>query len=473
LSDPPSHAHTVQFYEQQESLVDSVAKFMGAGLDAGDHVLVITTPLHLEGFLARLDRNAVAHALASNQLTILDARETLAMFMVDDAVDIDLFKTTLSRVTASVRESAPDAPIRAFGEMVDLLWADGNPNAALRLEELWDEAVADGAVKLLCAYSIERFCREADARRFQHVCDRHSHVLPTETFTRIGEPFARLREVSTLQQRAKSLETELLRRKGLEMALREALRDRTRVEAELRESLRRERDARELAEENDLFKEQFLSALGHDLRNPLNTILTTARLMLLRGEVAGETERRIDRIVGSGIRMERMIEQILDVTRERLSRGIPIRRSAPQDIVPIVTRIVEEVRESHPDKNVTLETDGACIAAFDAARLEQVLRTVVRNAVMHGARNAAVSVFATGEVVTVEVRNDGEPIDADLGTVLLDPFKRLRKPAGRSEGLGLGLYIAKRILEAHAGSIELESTTENGTCVRVTLPREP
>jgi signal transduction histidine kinase len=472
LADPPRHTHAVQFYEEPDSLYEAVSKFIGAGLEAGDRVVIIATVPHRDAFVARLDRGAVARGLASGQLTFLDARDTLAKFMVGEAVDPDLFRNVLSRIVAHARANAPDARIRAFGEMVDLLWRDGNSNAALHLEELWETACTERAFTLLCAYSMGHFYREADGQRFKAVCESHSHVIPTEGFTRLDEPYARLREISVLQQRARSLETELLHRKGLETALREALRDRSRVEAELRESVRREREARTKAEANDSFKEQFLAVLGHDLRNPLNTILTTARLMLMRGEVSGDSQKRLDRVVSSGVRMQRMIEQILDVTHERLSPGISVSCDAPRDVVPIVTRVVEELQSGHPTKSIALTAERACVAPVDEARIEQVLRTIVGNAATHGDGNVSVSVTSLEDVVTIEVWNAGPPIDADLETSLFEPFKRTRKTNGRSEGLGLGLFIARRILEAHEGKLELQSSLGRGTCFRVILPRE-
>src|SRR5580700_9377056 len=93
-----------------------------------------------------------------------------------------------------------------------------------------------------------------------------------------------------------------------ERALREALEEQRRVEQELRATLVEERAARERAETSDAFKEVFLAMLGHDLRNPLNTILTTARLMVMRGELPPESQKRLERVVVSGVRIERMID---------------------------------------------------------------------------------------------------------------------------------------------------------------------
>lgn len=469
LSEAAHLAHAVHFYEEPSILFENVAKFLAAGLDAGDRVIAIATPAHREGITRCLGAASVAHGLASRQLTLLDAHETLSAFMVHDEVDPDRFRAVLEGVLEPLRADAPNARIRTFGEMVDVLWKDGNSNAALRLEELWNEAAREHSFTLLCAYVMGNFYGETNAPGFTEVCARHTHVLSTEMIGSASLP--RTRE-GALEEHIRSLETELHHRKGLEVALREALRDRSRVEAELRESVARERSARARAEANDRFKEQFLAVLGHDLRNPLNTILTTTRLMVMRAELSQESNRRLDRVISSGVRMQRMIEQILDVTSDRLSDGIPIVREPAQDVAGLAAKVVAEVRLAHPTRHLELLVDGACIAAIDPERIEQVLRTLVANAVAHGAESPVrVSVAASERTVRIEVHNGGLPIDAAQRALLFDPFKRDRKTKGRSEGLGLGLYIAERIVQAHDGTLELQSSIESGTRFRVALPR--
>ncbi|OJY21841.1 MAG: hypothetical protein BGO98_03225 [Myxococcales bacterium 68-20] len=471
LSEAADLAHAVHFYEEPSMLFENVAKFLAAGLDEGDRVIVIATTTHREGITRCLGAAPVAHALASRQLTMLDAHETLATFMVHDEVDPDRFRAVLEGILEPLRADAPNARIRAFGEMVDVLWKDGNSNAALRLEELWNEAASAHSFTLLCAYVMGNFYGETNAPGFTEVCARHTHVLSTEVVASSAS-FPRTRE-GALEEHVRSLETELHHRKGLEVALREALRDRSRVEAALRESVARERNARALAEENDRFKEQFLAVLGHDLRNPLNTILTTTRLMVMRTELSQESNRRLDRVISSGVRMQRMIEQILDVTSDRLSGGIPIMREPAHDVASLAAKVVAEVRLAHPTRHIELLVDGACLASIDPERIEQVLRTLVANAVAHGAVEFPVRVMVTASarMVRLEVHNGGPPIDADQRALLFDPFKRDRKTKGRSEGLGLGLYIAERIVHAHDGTLELQSSIEGGTRFRVALPR--
>ncbi|MBC8133909.1 MAG: MEDS domain-containing protein, partial [Deltaproteobacteria bacterium] len=328
LANPTPHSHAVQFYDSDAFLVDTVAHFLGAGLQTGDRMLVIATPDHRAGIVDRLQAHDVQSAISDGRLMMLDAQQSLCQFMVSGAPDPDLFRDflgrTLTKLQSRRNDGPPHARLRAYGEMVDLLWKDGNPQAAIRLEELWNEAGNEHAFSLLCAYVMGNFYREGDTARFMEVCRTHSHVLPTETFAQLTDAHARLREISMLQQRARSLESEIAHRKELENALRLALRQRSSAEEELRACVKREQQARERAEASDTYKEMFLGILGHDLRNPLNTILTTARLMKVRGELTADGEKRLNRMVTSGARMERMIAQLLDVTRARLAEGIPV-----------------------------------------------------------------------------------------------------------------------------------------------------
>ena len=242
--------------------------------------------------------------------------------------------------------------------------------------------------------------------------------------------------------------------KELEVALRDALKERSRVEGELRECVARETHARERAEANDAFKEMFLGILGHDPRNPLNTVLTTTRLMKMRGDVPPETVRRLDRVVTSGVRMERMIGQLLDVARARLAGGIPVSRAPRVDLVALMTKIVEEIRAAHPTRAIELRVDNPCLADVDADRIEQVISNLLGNAVTHGdaAQPVAVSVALRGGVASLAVHNSGKPIEPAVLAALFDPFTRFNPSARKSsDGLGLGLYIAERIVSAHGG----------------------
>ena len=461
--------HAVQFYENEEFLLDKVADYVSEGLRVGERVYAIVTRAHRDALLARIPESQ--QALATGQLTLVDAREMLASFVTDGMPDRDSFRNVLARL---LTEDAPRrfGPTRLFGEMVDVLWREESSNAAIRLEELWNESVREYGFSLLCGYDIGRFRHAGDGESFMDVCRNHSHVLPTESYTQLDDSQSRLRQISRLQHRALALETELQKKEELEMALRNALAERTQAEQDLRASLEREQAARAKAEASDAFKEMFLGVLGHDLLNPLHTILTTARLMTMRQELPAASQTRIDRIVSSGTRMQRMIEQIHDMTRDRLAAGIPVAREREYELTPLVSKIVAEIRTVHPGHVVEFVSEGACKAKVDCDRFEQVVSNLLDNAVVHGdpEKPIRIALCSSTDQVYLSVHNYGSPIDPSLIPLLFDPFKYGRKARGGSAGLGLGLYISERIVGAHGGRIEVDSTRETGTRFGVILP---
>jgi PAS domain S-box-containing protein len=230
------HNHAVQFYESDDFLRDSVAEFIGNGVVAGEPVIVIATAEHRSAFAAALAERGldVAEAEASGDLVMLDARETLATFMSGSIPDADLFR---NRVGGLIERTARGRQqCRAYGEMVDLLWRDGNPDGAIRLEELWNDLADYYTFNLLCAYPMGNFYSESHAEQFEHVCRTHSHVFPAESFSSTGSDAGALaRDIARLQQQARALTAEIEHRKQLEESLRESLAGRRKVERELKD----------------------------------------------------------------------------------------------------------------------------------------------------------------------------------------------------------------------------------------------
>src|SRR5262249_24286013 len=151
----------------------------------------------------------------NGRLLMLDARAALSAVMEASIPDAERFRETVGRAVEATLASGRYASIRGYGEMVDLLWKDGNAEGARRMEELWNDLVTREPLSLLCGYDLDSFRREAQTAEFQQVCRAHSHVLPTEQFT-LADEDSRMREISLLQQRALSLESEIARRKELE-----------------------------------------------------------------------------------------------------------------------------------------------------------------------------------------------------------------------------------------------------------------
>jgi len=222
-------------------------------------------------------------------------------------------------------------------------------------------------------------------------------------------------------------------------------------------------------------KEMFLAVLGHDLRTPLGAILMSSQFMLDTGDLAEPHLTLTTRIVRSARRMNAMVGDLLDFTRSRLGSGIPIAR-ADMDVATVARQAIDEVAAAQPGSVVQCETSGDLRGAWDAARLSQVLTNLLGNAVQHGAPGTAIRVRVDGEAgaVVLRVQNRGPAIGASEVTDLFSPLKRLRAGGAvpnASGNLGLGLYIAERIVTAHGGTIAVTSSAGAGTEFIVRLPR--
>lgn len=219
------------------------------------------------------------------------------------------------------------------------------------------------------------------------------------------------------------------------------------------------------------FRERLLGIVGHDLRNPLNTMLMASALMIAHGNLSEADARLADRILGSGRRMARMITQLMEFTRARLGGGFSL-ELLPSDLAGICDDIASELRVGSLVEVVHLAT-GDLAGTWDADRLSQAISNVAGNAVQHATPGTKVQMhaFADGDIVVVEVTNQGTPIPADVLPELFDAFRQGSAPAsGNREHLGLGLYIASEIVKAHGGTIGAGSA-EGTTKFTIRLPR--
>jgi signal transduction histidine kinase len=218
-----------------------------------------------------------------------------------------------------------------------------------------------------------------------------------------------------------------------------------------------------------------IAVLAHDLRNPLNAILTSAQY--LQRQIAEERDRAAisdlgSSIIASGIQMTRMINNLLDFTRTRLGQPLPIKRELT-DLARVCWQIVDELVAVYPGRPIHLNCTGVCQGFFDATRIGEMLSNLIANAIQHGAETTPVTVTARveSEEIVIQVHNDGLPIPpSELSTifdVLANPAKEGMKESGH---LGIGLCIAREIAEAHSGKISVTSTAQDGTTFVVRLP---
>ena len=220
------------------------------------------------------------------------------------------------------------------------------------------------------------------------------------------------------------------------------------------------------------FREQLMGIVGHDLRNPLSTILMAAHLLLLR-EGLGEKETELARKISRGAsQAARLIDQLLDLTRSRLGGGIAIEPSR-FDMNDVCQQVMGETELTHPDRPLRAQLRGDLIGVWDRDRMYQVLANLVGNAVQHGEPRSPIDLRVEGAEteVVIEVANRGEPIAPATLPFIFDAFRQGRKAHSGIQGLGLGLFIAQQIVRSHSGSIAVTSSEGEGTTFRVRLPR--
>jgi PAS domain S-box-containing protein len=221
------------------------------------------------------------------------------------------------------------------------------------------------------------------------------------------------------------------------------------------------------------FEEQLIGIASHDLRNPLNAILLSVAALVRQDHLSERQSKDIARIQASAERATRMIHDLLDFTRARLGGGIPLKRG-PCDFHALTQQVVEEVRLTHPEREVHHEASGTGAGQWDGDRLAQVITNLVNNALAYSPPGTPVRVETRGEDVTVllRVHNAGEPIPPELMPRLFEPLTRGKDKTGTSSrSIGLGLYIVNHIVHAHGGSVEVRSIANEGTTFTVRLPR--
>ena len=456
--------HFVQFYEADGFLLNSLSGFIGTALTAGDGALVVATRSHCHGLDELLNANGldVVGAKARGQYISLDAAETLSKFMVNGSPEPVRFREVIGNVIASVTDGR--ARVRAFGEMVALLWAEGNHAGAIRLEELWNDLQNSHTFSLFCAYPMNGFGGEKFAEPLSGVCTVHSRVLPAESYAEISCPDARLRAIALLQQKARSLEAEIA--------------ERQQAEERLQLSLIAEQMARAEAETANRMKDEFLATVSHELRTPLNAIIGWSHLIRtgrLDQATLGRAVETIDRNAKS---QAQLIEDILDVSR--MITGKLRLNNEPVDIAAVINAAIDSVQLALDSKNIELEVTldpSARHTVGDASRLQQVVWNLFANAIKFtpsGGR-IEVKVNRAGRDVQIVVSDTGQGISASFLPYIFDRFRQADGTTTREHGgLGLGLAIVRNLIELHGGTIKAESAGEGqGTTFTIKLPRAP
>jgi signal transduction histidine kinase len=222
----------------------------------------------------------------------------------------------------------------------------------------------------------------------------------------------------------------------------------------------------------EAIRDRFAGVLAHDLRSPLGAIANSAEFLLQGDDVTASHMKAAANVQRSAARMKRMIDDLLDYTRTRLGDALPV-TLAPQDIGRLCLFAADEVGAAYPQAQIDVVLTGDLAGAWDGDRISQLMANLLVNAIQHGSGHIRVAVEGRDQVVALSVCNEGGPIPKKALPTLFDPLTRTYSPPekrGIAAGIGLGLYICRRIALAHGGQIDVTSSSK-ATTFSVTLPR--
>jgi signal transduction histidine kinase len=440
-------AHSVRFYGDEARFLDELSQFLGGALGAGGAVIVVATQEHRNGLARRLKMRGldIAALGARGQYSSLDAAEMLARFMRDGMPDATLFTDCIGGVIETAAAQGASPSIAVFGEMVALLAVEGKPEAAIRLEHLWNDLSRVYSFTIRCAYPLSSFRRVGDGELMEEICAAHAHVIPTESYTSLIDEEARLREVTLLQQKAQALETEIESRKKAQQALRER-------NQELRAAV--------------AARDDFLSIAAHELKTPITSLRGFAQLLLRdarrQGEIAPERLRSaLDTVERQTGKLQHLVTCLLDTAQ--LGTGKLRIEPVDTDLVGLVHAALAQ----HQGGTHSFVFDGPehLEVVVDPVRFGQVIAILLGNAVKFSPQGGVVTVRLEQDAegnIRLSVTDHGVGIPPDQRVNIFNRFHQAHGTHHLS-GMGLGLYITREIVELHGGFVHVEEPEHQGS----------
>ena len=220
------------------------------------------------------------------------------------------------------------------------------------------------------------------------------------------------------------------------------------------------------------FERWILAIVSHDIRDPLGAIQLAAHAMQMLPDTSSAVKKQSQVIIRGVKRIEHIVADLLDLSREREGAGITVERK-PADLRAMCQEIIDELESIAGGRKITFDCQVDGRGLWDEGRVLQAISNLASNAVQHASPGSPVHVRLTGDQrqVAVEVNNAGT-IPAEILPRIFEPFRSGRHHGSRGEGLGLGLFIAQAIARAHGGGLEVDSAQGN-TTFRLVLPRVP
>ena len=443
---PPPHpvpalhlsTHSVHFYEQDSFLLDSLTKLIGTTLMAGDTAVVVATPEHRDGLANSLKARGLDLEALTKQgrYCSLDAVETLAAFMVDGSPDTKLFNAFIGCFFSSDKSGVTGKSSRLvlYGEMVTILWSQGNLEGALKLERLWNELARTYTFHLHCAYPMKAFDREQHSQPFLNICAEHSHVVPTENYIALTSEDDRLRHISLLQQQAQAAATEAAGRLRAEEALRRS--------------------------EKLAATGQFAAGIAHEINNPLETISNA--IYLARSSSPSDIEPYLKIADEELARVAQIAKQTLGFYRETTSLGTVKISALLDELLILYSRKILA-------KNLAIRRQYRDEFAIHGqiGELRQVFANQIVNAIYATPHDGTLTIrirktrsWSNGQRpgTAISLIDTGSGISQESLPKIFDPFFTTKQ----DDGNGLGLWITHDIVARHGGTIRVKSSINPG-----------
>ena len=450
--------HEVQFYFDDRFLISSLAVFMGTALESGNSAIVVATKAHRDALAQQLDRTGVGLATAVEQgrYIALDAAETLAQFMVGGSPDQALFREVIGNVItqASAATAREDSKVAVYGEMVTILWQSGEGEAAMQLEDLWNDLSEIHSFYLRCGYPLSSFDREAHTEAFGKICRQHQAVIPAESYTALVDEDDRLRTVALLQQTEQALKTEATERRRAQARAEEARSQNEQLTAEVR---KRETSEDELRR----FTRRLLMARDEEQRNIAselheNTAQLLAALSLYFG-VLNEEKDSLSPRLASVVASSRSVAQSLLIEVRKLSHLLHPPTLDDIGLGPALREYIEQFTGWSGIKvDLLVASDVGRFRRHIEIAIFRIVEEALANVRQHsGSATAAVRLSHSSDGVVVEIQDYGSGIS--------------RRDGAAKAGVGItGMRERAREL---GGNVRIQSNI-TGTLVSVTLPVE-
>jgi signal transduction histidine kinase len=445
----------LQLYEDDRFLVEQLHALVVDAIDQDSLAIVAATPAHLGALERSLGTAGVdlAEQRSQGHYLPLDARSTLDRIMRNGTPDALLFTQTIGKAVARATEAGQKVSI--YGELVALLWDEGNITAALGLEDLWNDLAGEHPFDLMCGYPMRAFEEGSGADAFPVVCEKHSGVSPSEAHSAEGAEDEHQLQIASLQQK-----------------LAVAKKERNRIRATQDQMAGALSELQEL----DKMRSEFIAMAVHDIQTPAS--VTRGLLEVLRDNWSALGPEVVEDVLSRAIRNSQQVSSLVTdiLAAARLEAPTFSYEIQAVDLSAVITQNVagSAALEGSLRFEIDLPKDPVWVKA-DPTRVTQILDNLLSNAARFSPPDGRVSVSVeSADQVTIHVRDEGPGIASDDVSRLFQRFSRL-KPRGYDhvKGTGLGLYVSKTLVEAQGGAIWVTSAPGEGSTFSFTLPACP